>query len=307
VVLGAFSLAVVTLATATVLAFNANTGPKKYRQFTDELIRNLPSGALYMNVGTNALSTNVWLLQRQTDPIQLTKNRPGYGISTFSASRNGIVVADASSGVDELKIFSRGQFVPINVGNGGHGESPAINSHNELTFGTVPFGKDLRFRIGLESLRSGKITWIASTTSKWGTSDAVWGPDQSLAYVSPLSPLGNSELPLIYVVSKSGAKTIYKVDGNVNNLIWGEHAPLLVLEYQDGSTACLNLATKSLTPVPAPWFARAWSPDGSQLLVDSGHTLGLWNPAHPTSVQRIGSFANGYGAGQIEWLSSPVK
>ncbi len=66
-------------------------------------LHRLPAGVFYLLAGRpNAYSANIWELTSSGQEVQLTHNRVGFGISWLSASRAGVVMADASNGVDEL-------------------------------------------------------------------------------------------------------------------------------------------------------------------------------------------------------------
>src|SRR5579859_7379916 len=106
-------------------------------------LRRLPAGIFYVLAGRpNIYSANIWEITRSGQQVQLTHNRVGYGVSWFSASRAGVVMADASNGADELaRLTAHGaQWLPA-----GHtrqpeigGQTPQIADDGEITYIVPP-------------------------------------------------------------------------------------------------------------------------------------------------------------------------
>src|ERR1019366_7368541 len=87
------------------------------------IFEKLKSGTLYLILGDPG-SGVVWrvdLASGRSD--QLTHPEPQYGASTLSASPAGLVLADASSGIDVVSVYRAGKSIDL----AGHGGTPAIS------------------------------------------------------------------------------------------------------------------------------------------------------------------------------------
>ncbi len=64
--------------------------------------RRLPAGLFYVLAGPNDTSLNLWQVSNAGCERQLTHNRRGFGVSDFGASRAGVILSEAPTGVDQL-------------------------------------------------------------------------------------------------------------------------------------------------------------------------------------------------------------
>jgi hypothetical protein len=55
--------------------------------------------------------------------------------------------------------------------------------------------------------------------------------------------------------------------------------------------------------LPGGWQPLAWSPDGTQLLMQAGAALGVWSMNMPRQVTRIGGITPGVQILQATWLT----
>ena len=56
-------------------------------------------------------------------------------------------------------------------------------------------------------------------------------------------------------------------------------------------------------PVPSGWQPLAWNPSGTQLLMQSATSLGIWSAATPGRVRMVGVITSGTQILQAVWLS----
>src|SRR5215813_6151240 len=74
--------------------------------------RRLPAGVFYFLAGPNDDSLNLWQVTNSGCERQLTHIR-GFGVSDFGASRAGVILSEAPTGVDQLARLGPHGPVPL--------------------------------------------------------------------------------------------------------------------------------------------------------------------------------------------------
>jgi hypothetical protein len=94
---------------------------------------------------------------------------------------------------------------------------------------------------------------------------------------------------------------------NLGNAHWGKKAPgIAVTAGSLGEFVRLDGTTERL---PQGWHPARWNPAGTKLLVwgTGDIALGIWNPAEPGRVLRIGPLPRKVFFAKIVWLVKPAR
>jgi hypothetical protein len=274
--------------------------------------RKLPGGVFYVLAGPNSGSFNLWEMTRSGDEIRLTRNALGYGISDFGASERGIVLADASDGLDRLaKLTARGPvFLPE-----GHASGPDINNEGSISF--VRPGYDRAhpyFQLAVMRTESSRARVVYR--QREDLLGPVWGPNAALAIISGgHAPGTTGPNPQLLVRSSAGHVRVIRTafSRSLSNVIWTENAIGIAVTSWRGEGEVLLQHGRAIR-LPAGWYPAAWSPTGKELLVfgrgaglGPNGSLGLWSARHPRLVQLIGPMPASPIIGKIVWLARPAK
>jgi hypothetical protein len=270
----------------------------------------LPAGVFYLDAGTNPASYNIWQVSNTGQEIRLTHNSPNFGISNFTASSAGIVMADGSSGFDGLaRLTSSGVVI---MKNGDNGDGPDINSAGEIVYAVSTYdakggltGAEVTLRKSFDA--PARIIY-KQKDSILGT---LWGPGGSIAVLSGTHyPGTKGPTPKVLIIDKSGKVTTLRtgMEADLGSILWNEHqgSGLAVWTWHDKAEVIYSSSRRYA--LPAGWVPAAWNPAGTQLLVRKpGREIGLWSPARPHSVKVIGSLQKSTDIGQFSWLAKPAK
>src|SRR5215831_8501655 len=77
-----------------------------------DVARRLPAGVFYLLAGPNDNSLNLWQVTNSGCEWRLTHIR-GFGLSDFGASRAGVILSEAPTGVDQLARLGPHGPVPL--------------------------------------------------------------------------------------------------------------------------------------------------------------------------------------------------
>jgi hypothetical protein len=271
----------------------------------------LPAGVFYLLAGwPNAYSANIWEVTPSGREVQLTHNRVGYGVSWFSASSAGIVMADASNGVDELaRLTPHGaEWLPA-----GHarqpeigGESPQIAGSGEISYVVPP--------ANYGPAHNDNAVWVTPSFSAPGRivyqqvddlGGLGFGPSGQIAVMNrPYDPPIHGKPAHILIISPSGKVAIvYTPFTELGTLIWQPNAIALAVSAVSGRTE-LIFGGNRREMLPGRWQPLSWSPAGDELLVQHGLTLGVWSPSAPRQVAVIARTNRNFAVLNVDWLSS---
>lgn len=270
--------------------------------------RRLPAGVFYLLAGPNPLSCNVWEVSRSGKETELTHNRPNFGISSFGASRAGIVMADASTGADELVRLTAHGIVPL---PGQHLGSPAINRRGEIAAVRPPGGTGTKAYFYLVVKKSFSAQPQRTYRQHTPLGGLAWGPHSSAATLSSPHPPGTTgPNAKLLVVGPSGHVRVLKTGfTNLSEVVWNERTPLLAVANWQGAGEIISL-TGVRHKLPTGWWPAAWDAAGTRLLVrknGSPGRLGLWSSQHPARVRIIGSVNSHKVISQVAWLASKSR
>jgi hypothetical protein len=269
----------------------------------------LGAGTLYLLLGP-ATSANLWQVSLETGRTrQLTFNRNDYGVSNFSASPAGLVLGDASSGVDQVEIMRQDR--PQLLG-GGIGDSPQISGAGQIAVAVgsedgVQRGPWSRDRVLLWTTPAARYRTIYQASPN-NLMTVAWNPagTQILLINEP----GNStaRTPL-FTASAQGqtVRQLASVPGVPNIYAWGRYGLAVGYLQHTGSSEILSPSGRVLTRLPGAWVPACWNPSGSALLVmsPSQQRIGLWRPARPGTVQDLGTLPAG-ALQECSWATRPA-
>jgi hypothetical protein len=271
----------------------------------------LGRGTLYLLLGSDPISANLWRVDLPGGRTrQLTFNRPQYGVSNFDASPAGLVLGDASSGVDVAEVMRGGKPRLLKGGGGGVGDSPQINdagqitdfagaeqgvtrgpwSHDRLLLWASPAAAGYRTIYQTRPGNLASIGWNPAGTEVL----AVNGPD-------------NSAYTRLFTVSTSGqVRALVTLPGNVGTA-WGRYGLAVSYGAPGNPAEVLGPTGHVLARMPAGWSPGCWNPSGSKLLVisRSQRRVGIWRPAEPGRVQDLGALP-GQAIYQCSWTGRPA-
>jgi|HubBroStandDraft_1064217.scaffolds.fasta_scaffold06963_5 hypothetical protein len=273
-------------------------------------LHRLPAGVFYFLAGwPNIYSANVWEVTPAGREVQLTHNQEGFGVSWFSASHAGIVMADASTGADELaRLTTHGaQWLPA-----GHtrqpeigGSAPQIASNGAITYVVPP--------ANYGPAHNDNALWVTSSFSSRGRiiykqrddlAGEAFGPGGQIAV---MNRPGDPPFPGIHahllIISPAGlVKTVPTPFWSLATVIWQPNAVALAVSsvtnqieliYPGGRTELLQRG----------WQPLSWDPAGNELLVQRGLLLGLWSVAAPRAMTVLGKTNRQFAVLNVDWLA----
>ncbi|HEX6682352.1 MAG TPA: hypothetical protein VF062_06130 [Candidatus Limnocylindrales bacterium] len=288
------------------------------------------SGTIWLLAGPAPQSANIFRLTLSDRRVeQVTRNAQGHGISWLSASRAGIVVADASTGADRIGVLDTGggRVTPLQTGDEltTTAYTPAISPDGAIAFAramwpTGPPGGRRQASPASTSAVPGpgaKPVWEIVVTDPGRKNLTVahqaepalaapaWGPRGGLAFIESPGVQGGDSHPKVYVLNgdRRPAGSFRAPLGKASSLLWGQNEgmPLAVTDGV-GSTALLDTRDGSSRPLPNGWVGLCWNPTGDRLLVGQGSRLALVATTKPEEVIDVGRFGGGnlYGCGWID-------
>lgn len=280
---------------------NARADPPAGAPFALTVVKSLPKGTFYVLAGPNPTSLNLWIVGRGIGERKLTSNKSGFGISSFSASERGVVLADAASGVDELARLT--QSGPVEI-SGGRGSLPDISDAGKVVYVAPPSNTVSDFRVREKaSFSSEPYTLLRSSSAVaypgWSSGSAVY----FLSNTHP--PFVKGPEPLVKVFEHGRVSTVKQPFRDPSGVLADSASSEIAVA--SWSNAAAVISAKTVVPLPTGWLPFAWSPTGSELAVSKVNgQLGVWSVGKG-SVAIIGSPKNGVIIGGIDWLEKPAK
>jgi hypothetical protein len=301
----------------TVLAACSSDGPAAHSAVRPVLpagaVGVLGKGTLYLLLGDEAISANLWRVDLGAERVQqLTFNPPQYGVSNFSASTAGLVLGNARSGVDEADIMVAGKPRPL---SGGVGDSPQINSAGEIV--DVAFAEQ-GVRHGPWS-RDRLLYWTSPASryraiykarpsrhqaSSSTLADLAWSPAGTMI----LAAEGPDAYNRLFAVNARGqvVQRFVTVPGFPRGWAWGRYG--LAVGYQTGRhSVILGETGRVRAKLPGKWIPGCWNPAGTMLLVATPNRerIGIWTPVSPGHVRDLGRLPGG-AMQECSWTARPA-
>jgi hypothetical protein len=273
-------------------------------------VHRLPAGVFYLLAGApNIYSANVWEITPSGHQIQLTHNRAGFGVSWFSASRAGIVMADASGGADELaRLTARGpQWLP--AGHAGQpqigGSAPQITGNGEITYVVPPANHG--------PAHNDNAIWVTPSFAAPGhiiykqRSDLggeAFGPRGQIAVLNrPGDPPYPGKHAHLLVISPAGpVRTVPTPFWSLATVIWQPDAAAMAVSSVTNRTELIYPGRRTRL-LPRGWQPLTWNPAGNRLLVQHGLLLGLWSAAAPRAIIVLGQTSRHFTVLNVDWLT----
>ena len=264
-------------------------------------LRSGPGTVLYLLAGPQPTSSDVYQLDPATGEAQrLTRSRPNFGISFVSASPDTIVIADATTGRDQLMVIQAGHKTPLRgEPPGARGFSPELSPDGSLAYQRVRYAKDqrgvsARHELVIRDRVDAMPRVVFSSERVPGIT--VWGPDGRVVF--PLLPSRHEPDAPIEIVMLDPAT------GKHERLRPRLEQPTSVVGHPDANAVAVNDFASNAAellyprlrrwrPLPQGWLALCFHPSGDELLVGHGNKLGLLSLDDPTRVRPIGSTRGG--------------
>lgn len=285
-------------------------------------------GTIWLLAGPEPISANVFRIAAGTGQVrQVTSNPKGHGISWLSASKAGVVVADARTGTDRVGMLSQtGQVTPIHTGDPDttRAFTPALAPDGTVAFARAVYPLESGVPMvpgsssGSVAPSPGRVAPVWElvvappgsgpvTVVHHGDTDVAapaWGPGMALAFVESPGTHDPGVRPQV-LIQRDRSAPVVRFDvalDKVGSLAWGPHeaVPLAVTD-GERATVLLDLETRTQRRLPAGWVGLCWSPHGRQLLVARGADLGLVAADKPTQVVEVGRLDVGsaFGCGWV--------
>ena len=268
-----------------------------------QVAKKLPGGAFYVLACPNPGSLNLWVISNSGNETKLTSNGLGYGISSYGASASGIVMADASNGIDRIaRLTARGAVFLKN----GRGSDPSINSAGQICYVTPAYDKAHPFFKLVEMNAfggAGRVLYKQRAV----ISAIHWGPGKAIGLIGGSHyPGTRGPVPKLLILRRDSKIRIVKTGlSALSNLTWSERAFGLAVNNWAGDSKIISPGRDLL--LPKEWMPAAWNPSGSELLVRGPRSsLGIWRPDHPRSLRVIGTLTSSATVVEFQWLSKPV-
>jgi hypothetical protein len=270
--------------------------------------RNLPAGVFYVLAGKGLASLNLWQVTQGGRERQLTHNRRGFGIDAFDASSAGIILADGSSNGDDLaRLTPRGPLL-LRQTSGRlallRGSSPDIRNDGTIGYVSPPVRPGSRtgsdFEIWTQRSFTGRGTILLR--QRHPLAGPVFGPHGQIA-VEGWAGRPGGRRPSVLIFRDGDVRRLLTGVAAIPSLMaWGQQAPALALAFPDHAAELL-FPDGRRQRLPAGWQPLAWSPDGTELLMQSATALGVWSMSVPGQITRIGPITRGLQILQADWLA----
>ena len=268
-----------------------------------KVARRLPAGVFYVQAGPNDDSLNLWQVSNTGCERQLTHVR-GFGVSDFGASRAGVILSVAPTGVDQLARL------------GPHG-TVLLPDGAVSTVGIDPVGRVVYIRSPTGPGRKNVFQVVVKKSflsarhviyqQKASLIVCEWGPRRHIVTISAADANEHGPMRLLDIGPKRQVQVVRTGLPNVGNAQWGKKAPgIAVTAGHLGELVRPGGTTKRL---PQGWHPAGWNPAGTKLLVwgTGDKALGIWNPAEPGHVLRIGPLPRKVFFAKIVWLAKPAR
>lgn len=303
IVVTAGGCAVVRSATASTTHTHGSVravGPRVLRSTSA-----LPRGTFYLLAGPKSgWSNNVWQVAKSGRQVELTHNRPNYGIDGLVAAHAGIVVANAASDYDELARLTRHGMVAI---PGGHADPAFMTAAGSVYFVEANPPEKLE----VDKTFTSKPSLIFEQRETIGV--VAQGPRSRIVFQSypEFLPKGHHG-PIFQVREVLGRHRARPIDAYIRDPqvpVWSPNAVGLSINSRKVASVPGIVLERGghRRRMPRGWQSLTWSPNGRVLLLQKGRSLGLWNPKSKKGVQVVASTRGGSIVDAAVWLRSPAR
>jgi hypothetical protein len=273
----------------------------------------LGRGTLYLLLGNQPVSANLWRVGLPGGHTrQLTFNPPNNGVSNFNASPAGLVLGDASSGVDVAEVMRDGKPRLLAGDGGGVGDSPQINYTGQITdlasaeqgVSGGPWSHDRLLLWASPAAAGYRTIWQAKPGNRVVV---AWNPAGNRILVTD-APDNNAYTRLLIVNPRNQIvrQLVTLRHAGPAEFAWGSYG-LAVGFLSSRPSEILSPSGRVKAILPKGWVAACWNPSGSKLLVitPDQRRVGIWLPAEPGRVQDLGAM-RGQAVQECSWTSRPA-
>lgn len=266
--------------------------------------RRLPAGVFYVLAGPDDTSTNLWQVSNSGCERQLTHNRRGFGVSDFGASRAGVILSDAPTGVAQLARL--GPHGPVLLPDGVAG-SVGIDPAGRVVYIRPPTGPGRKNVFQVVVKKSFLSAPHVIYQQKASLIVSEWGPRRHIVTIGAADADGRGPMRLLDIGPKGNVRVVRTGLPNLGNAHWGKKAPGIAVSA--GSLGEFVRSDGTTERLPQGWHPAGWNPAGTKLLVwgTGAKALGIWNPAEPDRVLRIGQLPRKVFFAAIAWLAKPAR
>jgi hypothetical protein len=264
------------------------------------------TGVVYLMSGANSATLNVSSWELATGKISpVTKFRPIFGsdASYFGASAAGIVMEEASTGVDRSVRLSHGRLVPFPTSPLVRYMAPSIRADGELAFLRLVYAKitddsPAAFQLVVRHGWNGKDRVVFSSR-EGDFSPGAFGPHDQLAFT-----VSTKTGSIVHVVNLATFKQSTRhIAARSTGVVWGPHASRIAIYVDSRHSLLESPSTGRVTAVAVGWTPLAFSPDGHTLLVARGLTELSTVPVARPSVVGPSVHTDGSVVYQAVWLA----
>lgn len=271
--------------------------------------RRLPAGVFYILAGPNDTSTNLWQVSNSGCERQLTHNRRGFGVSDFGASRAGVIMSDAPTGVDQLARL--GPHGPVLLPDG-FVSTVGIDPAGRVVYIRPPTGPGRKNVFQVVVKKSFRSAPNVIYQQKASLIVCEWGPRRHIVTIGAADADGHGPMRLLDIGPNGQVREVRTGLPNLGSAWWGTKAPGMAVTAAwrpAGSLAELVRPDGSTERLPHGWHPAGWNPAGTELLVwgTGNKALGIWNPAEPGRVLRIGPLPRKVFFAKMVWLAKPAR
>jgi hypothetical protein len=268
-----------------------------------EVVRRLPAGVLYLLAGPDDDSLNLWQVTNSGCQRQLTHVR-GLGVSDFGASRAGVILSEAPTGVDQLARL--GSHGPVLLPDGAV-STVGIDPAGRVVYIQSPTGPGRKNVFKVVVKKSFLSAAHVLYQQKASLIVCEWGPKHHIATISAADANEHGPMRLLDIGPKGQARVVRTGLPNVGNAHWDKKAPGIAITASHLGELIRSDGTRQR--LPRGWHPGGWNPAGTKLLVwaTGDKAIGIWDPAAPGHIFRLGALPRNVFFAKIVWLAKPAK
>jgi hypothetical protein len=274
-----------------------------------DVARRLPAGVFYVQAGPNEDSLNLWQVSNTGCERQLTHIR-GFGVSDFGASRAGVILSVAPTGVDQLARL--GPHGPVLLPDDAVG-TVGIDPAGRVVYIRSPTGPGRKNVFEVVVKKSFLSAPHVIYQQKASLIVCEWGPKRHIVTISAADANEHGPDRLLDIGPKGQVREVRTGLPDLGAVWWGKKAPGIAVTAAwrppAGGPAELVRPDGTTERLPEGWHPAGWNPAGTKLLVwgTRNKALGIWNPAEPGRVLRIGPLPRKVFFAKIVWLPKPAR
>lgn len=250
----------------------------------------LPSGTLYLVAGERDIAADLYRVRSGDETVeQITRFAPGPGISSLTAGSGHVIVAAAPQRTDKIyRVVDHRLELLIDD----RVFSPALSPDGRLAYSHLRLAAPRpdaakTWAIVVRDLDTGQERTVYEPSLPTAlSSGGAWGPDGSMLLTQRDA---NHQRPRIVVLGPDGSSRPLDTQlPDPGGASWSRGGWVAVNDFTSAAAELVDPASGERRRLPEGWRARAWSPDGSSLLVSQDRRLGLVSLADVADVQPLG-------------------